>query len=290
VSLYSLHNPGAPIELRFGGLELTAFSISGLATYVLARGLDACFDLGHCPIEATRVRNVFLTHVHQDHSAGAFRHYSVRAMYRSPASRIFLPRESHEAFTELFRAWERVEEKPAADLSGVLIPLAPGQDVRLSGRHTVRVFDVVHRIASRGYTVVESRRKLRPEYAGLAGAELGAARARGERVHDVLEVPVFTYVGDSTIATLRAHPELGQSEVLFLEATHVGDTDPAVSERYGHTHLDELVALYRARPETLASPHVVIKHFSTRYERDTLREAYDALPDGLRERVTFLMR
>jgi ribonuclease Z len=167
--------------------------------------------------------------------------------------------------------------------------VAPGDRVQLSRRYTVHAFDVAHRIASRGYTVVESRQKLRPAYAGLTGKELHEAKLRGETVADVTEVPVFTYVGDSTIETLRRHPELGKSEVLFLEVTHLPGTDPEVSARYGHTHLDELIALARESPETLASPHIVLKHFSTRYSRREIRRAHAALPDALRGRVTMLV-
>jgi catechol 2,3-dioxygenase-like lactoylglutathione lyase family enzyme len=78
MSRTSLHNPGRPVALRLGALELEAFSISGLATYVLVPALEACFDLGHCSVEASRVRNVLLSHVHQDHALGVVRHLALR--------------------------------------------------------------------------------------------------------------------------------------------------------------------------------------------------------------------
>ena len=34
MSRAALHNPGRPVALRLGTLELSAYSISGLATYV----------------------------------------------------------------------------------------------------------------------------------------------------------------------------------------------------------------------------------------------------------------
>ena len=61
------------------------------------------------------------------------------------------------------------------------------------------------------------------------------------------------------------------------------------SAEYGHTHLDELVDLARESPETFASPHIVLKHFSMRYGRREIEKALEALPESLRARVTMLM-
>ena len=76
--------------------------------------------------------------------------------------------------------------------------------------------------------------------------------------------------------------------MLFLEATHLTGTSPEVSAKYGHTHLEELAALYLRAPEALASPHVVLKHFSMKYARADILAARDQLPVGLRERVIML--
>jgi len=289
VSLRRIHNPGAPAALKLGPLEVTAFSVSGLATYVLVPAFDACFDLGHCPVEGAHLRHVFLSHVHQDHAGGVHRHLSLRAMQSNRPSRVYCPAESAPALVDLLRAWERLEGRPPADLDAVVRPVAAGDTVPLGGQRSVRAFDVVHRIASRGYTVTETRRTLRAEYRGMPGAEIHAARLRGEVVTDEKKHNAFTYIGDSTIETLRRHPEVGESEVLFLEATHLPGTPLASSERYGHTHLEELVALFHEKPEVFASPYIVIKHFSMKYGERDIADARAALPPALRDRVTFLV-
>lgn len=289
MALYPLHNPGAPIKLHLAGLELVAFSISGLASYVLAPAFDASFDLGHCPLEATKLRHVFLSHVHQDHSGGVHRHISLRRMFGARPSRVYAPAESAARLEDLLRAFQRLEEKPEDEVAGLVHGLAPGDEVRVSGRYRVKAFDVTHRIASRGYTVVESKRKLKPEFDGRPGEEIAAARARGEELYDTREVAVLTYVGDSTIETLVRNPEVGQSEVLFLEATHLPGTSPDVSERWGHTHIAELAELAERRPEIFASRHIVLKHFSTRYERSEILAAKGLFAEGLRDRITLLI-
>ena len=289
MSRTSLHNPGRPIALRLGTLELEGFSISGLATYVLVPAFDACFDLGHCSVEASRVRNVILSHVHQDHALGVVRHLALRAMTGARPSRIYVPEESREALLDVLRAHERLERREPADLEHIVRGVAADAVFPLSPRYSVRALDVVHRIASRGYTVIETRRKLKAELLGLPGEAIGAARARGEELYDYRTVNLFTYIGDSTIETLEQHPEVGESEVLFLEATHLPGTARELSARYGHTHLEELAELAARRPETLASPHIVLKHFSMKYDEEQIRASLAVLPPGLRERVTLLV-
>ncbi len=284
-----LHNPGRPVALRLGALEMEAFSISGLATYVQVPAFDACFDLGHCSVEASHLRHVLLSHVHQDHALGVVRHLSLRAMTSASPSRIFVPSESRDALLDVLRAQERLERKHPADLDVIVRGVAPGDTFALSPHRRVRAFDVVHRIPSRGYTVLETRRKLKPAFLGLPGPAIREAHARGEALYDHREVNVLTYIGDSTLETLERHPEVGESEVLFLEATHLPGTSPAVSAKYGHTHLEELAELFRRRPATLASRFVVLKHFSMKYGEADIRAALDALPEGLRERVTLLI-
>jgi ribonuclease Z len=285
----ALHDPERSVRLRLGSLELEGFSISGLSTWISVPAFDAVFDLGHCTVHASHTRNVLLSHVHQDHSLGVIRHLALREMTGARASRIFVPRESRDDLVEVLAAFRRMERREPIDLHAIVHGVAAGDRFALSSRIEVRAFDVTHRIASRGFTVVERRRRLLPAFVGLPGEAIGEARRRGESVDESFEVEPFTYVGDSTIATLEANPEIGRSEVLVLEATHLPGTARAVSEKYGHTHLEELADLHRRRPEILASPHVVIKHFSMKYGPEEILASAAILPEDLRARVTFLV-
>ncbi|MEI8254219.1 MAG: MBL fold metallo-hydrolase [Deltaproteobacteria bacterium] len=287
--LRSLHNPGAPAALRFGDLELLAFSISGVSSYVLAPAYGACFDLGHCPVEAARLQHVFLTHVHQDHALGVFRHHALRAMFGTRPARVYAPAESVPALREAFEAFMRLEQRPDGGSLPELVPVRPGDDIPLSSRRVVRAFDVEHRIASRGYTVLETRRELLPAWAHATPEARHDARERGETIHATERVATLTYIGDHTLDALEQHPEIGASEVLFLEATHLPGTARGVSARWGHTHLEDLVDLMRRAPDTFASRHIVLKHFSTRYQRSEIRAALERIPEGIRERVTMLV-
>lgn len=287
--LYSLHNPGQPITLNLAGLDMQAFSISGLATYVMVPAFSACFDLGHCPAEAIGLRNIFLSHVHQDHANGAIRHLALRRMTSQSPSKIYLPAESANDFIRVLEAFDQLEKRePKEDYSRIIYGVNAGDEISL-GRHKVIAFDVKHRIASRGYTVIESRKKLKPQYQNLSGLEIGQAVMRGEEINDYIQVARFTYIGDSIKSTLLDHPEVGQSEILFLEATHLGAGHLEVSQRYGHTHLDELVQLWNQSAPALQAANIVLKHFSMRYYADEIKAAIAALPEDLKMKLTILI-
>jgi ribonuclease BN (tRNA processing enzyme) len=268
---------------------LLAFAISGVASYVMIPSYRACFDLGHCPYEAAALDHVFLSHVHQDHALGVFRHHALRQMSGARLAKVYAPAESVDALRDAFvaiRALEgRSDEEPLPELIGV----RAGDEIALSHGRRVRVFDAAHRIPSRAYTVIETRRAWLPSFERASAEERRSARGRGEAVSETREAAAFTYVGDSTIETLERHPEVGASEVLFVEATHIAPTRSEVSARWGHTHLDDLVDLMRRAPETFASRYIVLKHFSTRYSRDQIRRALDEVPAGIRERVIALV-
>lgn len=283
------HEPGLGLSLRLGALELEGFSISGLSTWIRVPAFDACFDLGHCTVEASHTRNVLLSHVHQDHCLGVFRHIALREMTGAKPSRIWVPEESREGLIAALAAFHRMEGREPIDLAAMITGVPPEGRFALSRSREVRAFDVTHRIASRGFTVLEHRHKLRPEYVGLPGEEIAQARARGEQISEHFVVESFTYIGDSTLATLERHPEVGRSEVLVLEATHLPGTDRQTSARYGHTHLEELAELYARSPEALASPHIVLKHFSMKYGRSEILHSAQILPEELRRRVHFLV-
>lgn len=282
------HNAGCPVSLTLGGLQLQGFAISALASYVMVPSLGACFDLGHCPIEAVGLDTIFLSHVHKDHVAGLPLYLSLRTMQEMKPAKVYCPESSRDALLKMLDAFDRMEGPVVYDRSKEIIGVRPGDTFR-HGKNTIRVFGVHHRIDSVGYTVVENRSKLRPEYVGKSGEEIRLAKLRGEPVTDTLQKDIFTYVGDSTSKTLEDHPELAASEVLMVEATYLPGTPVEKASVYGHTHLEELVSLRARCPELLSNPHLVLKHFSMRYDREMVMSALKALPEEFQQNTTALI-
>ena len=68
------------VDFEFDSPKLSGFSVSGLATWMIAPEFDVCFDMGECPLTAVAINHVFLTHAHGDHSRCLMRHYALRKM------------------------------------------------------------------------------------------------------------------------------------------------------------------------------------------------------------------
>jgi ribonuclease Z len=170
-----LHNPGFSASLNFGHLTLEGYAVSAVASYIMAPTLNACFDLGHCPVAALPLSNIFLSHVHKDHSAGVPLYFSLRDMQKMGKAKVFVPSGSRGGLLRTLEAFDSMEGPNVPDRSGEVIGVSPGDVISLGRSYKVRVFDSIHRIESVGYTVFEHRSKLKPQYLGLSPAEIEKA-------------------------------------------------------------------------------------------------------------------
>jgi len=90
----------------------------------------------------------------------------------------------------------------------------------------------------------------------------------------VREANLMTYIGDSMVSTydLLDNQDIPESQVVFLEATHVG-LDAATLARakhYGHTDLSELSEVVRIYTEKNPNCQILLKHFSNKYGQDEI--------------------
>jgi len=286
-----LHNPGRPIELQFAQETVIAFSISGLATYALVPELNCAFDMGECILEAVPLERVFITHAHGDHARCLLRHESLRRLMGMEPATYYIPEQTLAGFRELSLAWRTLENVREGKFAFPRFePLQPGAEVWLNRQLAARAFAVNHSLPSLGYTLFDVRKKLMPAYQGRPGQELAELRRQGVTFEEELWLPRLTFIGDSTIDTLYRERHVGQSRILFLEVTYLLDEDRELARRRGHTHLEELLAFLRECPDALQNEHIVLKHFSMRYDRRLILNVLrNKLPQELRERVHILV-
>jgi ribonuclease Z len=144
----------------------------------------------------------------------------------------------------------------------------------------LRAFQTYHRVPSQGYTVWETRSRLKPEFRGLPGPRLGELRGQGVALEETHEVALLSFTGDTRVEVLERTPELQQTECLVIEASFLdGFVPPAEARATGHIHLDELVD----RAPLLPATDVVFCHFSARYAPEDVRDILARrLPEGLR--------
>jgi ribonuclease Z len=271
------------VRKRVGDLELVGFSLAGEETVVAAPELNVCFDVGRAPREIISIDTVCLSHGHMDHAAGLGYYFSQRNFIGNAPGTVLAPTELAEPIRELVRIWGQIEGHPSP---AEIVGLEPGQDHRIRRDLVVRAFSVSHGGPALGFCVIETRRKLKPEFADLTGPQLVQLKKQGTRIEFDLEVPLVCYPGDTADGPHFDLDVVRRSRVMLLECTFF-DPDHVRRARVGqHLHVRDLTGLV----QRLENPHIVLLHLS---RRTALKEARRGLreaiaPDDL-DRFTFLM-
>ena len=143
------------------------------------------------------------------------------------------------------------------------IAASPGTAVPLGKGRRLEAFTVLHTSneVALGYRVIETRRRLKPEFAAMPQAEIEAA-ARGGKRNDLLEEVnhvVFAHSGDA----MPIDPALIMAaDVLVHDATFLDEPD-----RREPIHATTAEALQVARAAGVKT--LVLYHLSIRYDRAT---------------------
>ncbi len=286
-----LHRPSCPVTLDCSGLELQGFSIGGLATYLMVPEWKLCFDMGECPIEAVRLSHVFLTHSHGDHARGLLRHFSLRRMLNIPPAEYHVPDFLVQPLQNLAQAWCDLEgHRNRPEYIPNFVPLGKRDTIELNRQLRVSTFPVDHRVRSLGFTVQEIRKKLKPEFAGTPGHELGALKRQGVAIETETAHPRLTFIGDTTLKTLEKEPHCLDSDILVIETTFIMPDDVEMARPKGHLHLFELMDFLKADPDSCRFQHLVLKHFSMKYTHGQIEALVRRnTPDFLKDRVKILI-
>ncbi|MBO7383386.1 MAG: hypothetical protein J6U07_02070 [Fibrobacter sp.] len=285
-----IHNALKQVRLTTSVSSVQGFSISGLATYMQFPELDFCVDMGECPLSATPMNHVFLTHAHGDHARCLMRHHSLRKMMGVERDSVYYIPKS---ISDGAKAWIKAE----AMFEGVgeakfrypeIEPVKAMERIPLRYRKdlVLEPFEVKHSIPAMGATLYLHKRKLKDEYLGKTPAEIIELRTSGVEITREVYEPLVSVMGDCLGESLLENPHVFKSKVLVTECTFLDDDEQQMAHKKGHTHIDSIVKALNKLGDEVKCEQIILSHFSMKYSERHIQEAIaEKIPERFKGKV-----
>jgi ribonuclease Z len=271
----------APLHtLLHKGLTIEGYSRAAVQTYWRIPELKLGFDFGSQPWSFMGTGTWFVSHTHLDHVACLPVYVARRRMMKMEPPTIYLPEDAVDPLEKILKLFTRLDR---GRLPCQLIAVRPGDEIELSREHVVTVSATKHTVPSLGFVVWERRKKLKPEYLGLAGEQIRDLRLGGTEVTEEIRMPIVAYLGDSAPAGLDNCPAMFEARVLITEITFVHPSHKKDKiHKFGHIHLDDILER-RAR---FKNELIIASHLSTRYNAKQVKRMVERkIPDMLEGRL-----
>ena len=141
----------------------------------------------------------------------------------------------------------------------------------------IEVFNMCHSVPCVGYGVSVMKKKLRDEFKGLPGAELGKMRKEGVQIEEVLYERHFVYLGDTSIHVFKKNENVLKYPFVVVECTFLDIFDSvskeeieARCERDGHILWSQLEPYIQKHKDTT----FCLIHFSLRYKEKEVEDFF----------------
>jgi len=247
------------LATSWGELLLVGGSRAGESSLVLLPQLRLALDAGRPARALVPMQHVVVSHGHLDHLLGLPAWASQRNLQGIPGGEVLTPRSLSADVVQLLDLCARLE---GGSPYGVNVqPVAAGDVVQLRRDFRLRFFATSHWVETLGCCLEWVRPRLRAELVGLPPDRLRRLRDEGEPISDLHVVPLVAYLADTGPEVFGRERWLAEVEVLIVECTFLRPSDLPRARRFGHVHLDDLVA---AGPR-LRNRHVVLTHLSRRH-------------------------
>ncbi len=271
------------VEIKIDELEIIGYSVAAEETVIAMPQLDVCFDIGKAPDQVISINNVLLTHGHIDHAAGIAYYLSHRNFCGQSPGTILTPENLLEPIKQIINAWGKLDgSKVPAELVGV----KAGDEYPIKPNLFARVFPTKHSKGSVGYTVLEKRKKIKPEYAKLTSKQIVELKKQGVQIDNPIEIPIVTYLGDTQYADFSQLDYISQSRILITECTFYEDEHKSRADIGKHMHIDELTKLL----SDMNNEHIIITHVTNRTALVQARKMLkDSLPADKFKRIILFM-
>jgi ribonuclease Z len=271
------------IRKELAGIRIVGFSLAGEETVVAAPEYNVCFDIGRAPRETISVDNVCLTHGHMDHAAGVAYYFSQRTFVGNAPGRVIVHRNLAQPIQKLMDIWSEIEGHPSP---GVVYGVEHLEDVPIRRGLMVRPFNVNHADNALGFTLVETRHKLKEEFHGKTGPELVALKSQGIEIEDNVEHSLLTYTGDTAVGRFLDLDFVRKSRAVVLECTFFDPEHVSRARAGRHIHVEDLQRVLAAIPDA----EIMLTHLSRRTDMRLAKQILERTVDSAdMERMSFLM-
>jgi ribonuclease Z len=239
-------------KIQIDDLDIIGYSIAGEETVVAMPQLDVCFDIGKAP-------------EHMDHAAGIAYYLSHRNFCGISPGTILAPKNLISPIKTIIEAWGKLDgNKIPANLIGV----KAGDEHQIKPNLFVRVFPTKHSKGSVGYSVIEKRKKLKPEYTSLKGPQIVELKKQEVEIDYSVEIPIVSYLGDTHYVDFSQLDYITKSKILIAECTFYEDKHTGRADAGKHMHINEFTQLL----ESLENEHIVITHTTQRTPMSEIRK------------------
>jgi len=258
-------------RIKIDDLDIIGYSIAGEESVVAMPQLDVCFDIGKAPGQVISINNVLLTHGHMDHSAGIAYYLSHRNFCGQKPGTILAPQNMIANMRKIIDIWGKLDGN---EIPANLVGVKPGDEYNIKPNLIARVFPTKHSRGSVGFSVIETRKKLKQEYIELNSRQIVELKRQGIEIDYPLEIPIVTYLGDTQYVDFSQLNYIKESRILIAECTFYETEHSGRAEAGKHMHIKEFTNLL----EDLDNEHIIITHTT---QRTPMREICDILKKEL---------
>jgi ribonuclease Z len=271
------------VEHRLSDIYLLGHSLAGEESIIAAPELNVCFDIGKAPAPVISIDYVLLSHGHMDHAAGVAYYFSQRNFVGNAPGTVVCPTALVGPLRDLVRVWGRIEGHPSP---ANIVGMEPGEQIEIRRGLAARSFAVNHGAPSLGFSVIDVRHKLKPEFADRTGPQLAQLKREGVEIQYTHEVPLVAYCGDTAEGAFLELDHVRKAKVLLLECTFFEEEHARRARQGYHMHVRDMARLL----PRLENEWVVLTHVSRRTGLRHARHMLSRMVDpAVMERVKFLM-
>lgn len=267
----SLHT--VTLDTSWGQLTVAGGTRAGEGTLIVLPQLRLALDAGRAHRALPPMSTVTVSHGHVDH-VGALGYWASQRFLNSmgPAT-VLAPAEIAGGVESLLANFAELEGGRPYEVA--VVAVEPGTRHHLRPDISLEFFATDHWVPTLGCRVVWLKRRLRADLAGLPGDEIARRRHSGIPVTEIQPFDLVAYCADSGPGLFSSSPEVLAAEILMLECSFFKPSDRDRAARYGHMHIDDLLAV----ADRLACRHLVLLHASRRHR---LREVESYLAEQLK--------